>query len=639
MDSRPPFHAPGYRPDIDGLRGIAVLAVVVYHAAPALLPGGFVGVDVFFVISGFLITNIIQDGLERGAFSLHTFYARRIRRLFPALSLVLASALAIGWFTLLADEYSHLGRHVAAGAAFLSNFALWQEAGYFDQAAATKPLLHLWSLGIEEQFYLAWPLLAMLLLPHRRLALIALPLLAAASFAWSLHLSATAPDAAFYSPLSRAWELLAGAMLGVATRTAVGLSPAPQRLAALRPVAGVTGAALLAAGLAWIRPGTPFPGLAALLPVTGTVLLIVAGTGGRSASARLLAWRPLVAAGLVSYPLYLWHWLLISFLHIEYQRDPPAQLLALAVAVSIVLAAITYVAIERRVRYRRGTVAPALVILVLAVGMAGWFVHARGGLGERLGSNIAMGAEQIAAERNAYWNRPHAYRYAESRTRILVFGDSQGQDMYRALAHVPGLGLYVVATDPACAAFDAAKKMYESSAAACAAAFEQLLATPELAAATHLLYAPTWTHEIEPDDHHARYPQNAQRIRAVNPGIRIVLAGPKPLLGPLWLTIDQILRDLTTFSAVEPHLQSISIVQQAELAHARAIAGRIGAHVLDTSAVFCTPAPCPFYVDNRFTYFDQNHWTAFGAEMFAARLQASPQIALFAAPGLDQIPP
>jgi peptidoglycan/LPS O-acetylase OafA/YrhL len=150
---------PKYRPDIDGLRALAVLSVVLFHAFPEVLKGGFIGVDVFFVISGFLISTIIFTSLERGSFSFREFYARRIRRIFPALVLVLASSYVFGWFTLLADEYRQLGKHIAGGAGFISNLMLWTEAGYFDTSAETKPLLHLWSLGIEEQFYFVWPLL------------------------------------------------------------------------------------------------------------------------------------------------------------------------------------------------------------------------------------------------------------------------------------------------------------------------------------------------------------------------------------------------------------------------------------------------------------------------------------------------
>ena len=156
-----PLHLlhPKYRRDIDGLRAVAVLAVVAFHAFPNWVKGGFIGVDVFFVISGYLISTIIFESLDKGTFSFSEFYARRIKRIFPALIIVLVACFTFGWFALFPHEYKQLGEHIAAGAGFLSNIVLWKDAGYFDNAADTKPLLHLWSLGIEEQFYIVWPFL------------------------------------------------------------------------------------------------------------------------------------------------------------------------------------------------------------------------------------------------------------------------------------------------------------------------------------------------------------------------------------------------------------------------------------------------------------------------------------------------
>ena len=202
-----------YRPDIDGLRALAVLFVLLFHAFPSLLPGGFVGVDVFFVISGYLITGLILRDLESGQFSLRHFYARRVRRIFPALCLVMAVSLGYGWLVLTAGEYQQLGRHVASGAAFLANFMFWREAGYFDNAADTKPMLHLWSLGIEEQFYMVWPPLLWLWWRRwRALSWLVIPL-AGLSLGYSLHLAGRDLVADFYSPLTRFWELLLGAWL------------------------------------------------------------------------------------------------------------------------------------------------------------------------------------------------------------------------------------------------------------------------------------------------------------------------------------------------------------------------------------------------------------------------------------------
>lgn len=178
---------PKYRPDIDGLRAIAILSVIGFHAFPFLVQGGFIGVDIFFVISGFLISTIIFGSLERGNFSFVEFYIRRINRIFPALLLVLITCFAFGWFVLLSDEYKQLGKHIAGGAGFISNFIFWNESGYFDNVAEAKPLLHLWSLGVEEQFYIIWPLLLWLAW-KRHLNLLSIAIIVAViSFALNIY--------------------------------------------------------------------------------------------------------------------------------------------------------------------------------------------------------------------------------------------------------------------------------------------------------------------------------------------------------------------------------------------------------------------------------------------------------------------
>src|SRR5882724_7884759 len=202
-----------YRPDIDGLRAVAVMLVVAFHAFPEAMPGGFIGVDIFFVISGFLITGIIARELEQQRFSLVAFYNRRIRRIFPALIVVLGVTLVLGWLWMLPAAYAQLSSDVFASAAFFANIALLLQSGYFDIESAKKPLLHIWSLGIEEQFYLFWPLLLMLVARLRLSMLAAVAVLGAASFVLNVALIGSNPVATFYLPFTRAWELLAGAAL------------------------------------------------------------------------------------------------------------------------------------------------------------------------------------------------------------------------------------------------------------------------------------------------------------------------------------------------------------------------------------------------------------------------------------------
>ena len=298
-----------YRADIDGLRGVAVLAVVAFHAFPAWLRGGFVGVDVFFVISGFLITGILVSANDARTFSFLEFYARRARRIFPALVLVLLATIALGTLVLTGLENVRLGRHVLAGALFSANLLLWREAGYFDAASGSKPLLHLWSLGIEEQFYLLWPcVIVALSLPRlKRFRVTITALTALASFAFGVRILGHDSAGAFYSPAARAWELMAGALLAMLPNVR---APLPQRW---RDIGVLAGALLVAGAMALFTPSTPFPGWYALAPVLGTTLLL--GAGPESwVNKRILSQPPLVSLGLVSYPLYLWHWPLLVML-------------------------------------------------------------------------------------------------------------------------------------------------------------------------------------------------------------------------------------------------------------------------------------------------------------------------------------
>jgi peptidoglycan/LPS O-acetylase OafA/YrhL len=333
-----------YRADIDGLRAVAVTAVVAFHAFPGLAPGGFVGVDVFFVISGYLISGILLESLERGTFSFRGFYARRIRRIFPALLVVLAVFLAFGWFALTPDEYRRLARHSSAAAGFVLNFVLAREAGYFDVAAALKPLLHLWSLAIEEQFYIVWPLVLYLGWKRRRALPWAIGALFAISFAANVLLVGRRPESAFFLPLPRFWELLAGSLLAWAELR--GRVTPSRTLANVLSAAGVV---LLAAAFELLDGARAFPGWWALLPVAGTVLLLAAGA--RAWPNELLALRGPVAIGLVSYPLYLWHWPLLSLATmIGLGRVSLGMRLGL-VTLSGLLAWATYALVEKPIRF------------------------------------------------------------------------------------------------------------------------------------------------------------------------------------------------------------------------------------------------------------------------------------------------
>ncbi len=394
-----------YRPDIDGLRAIAVLAVMYFHFFPKRLRSGFIGVDVFFVISGFLISTIVFSNLERGEFSVLGFYNRRIRRIFPALLAILVALLAIGYFTFLADEYALAGKHVAGGAGFVSNFVLNSESGYFDAAAESKPLLHLWSLGIEEQFYIVWPLL-LAFVRRRNFSFLPITIvIAGVSLGSNLYLLRTSSAAAFYLPLARFWELMVGGLLAYITLHR------PAALERFRDERAVLGAVLLVVGLLVIDRNKAFPGWWALLPTLGTALLISAGPTALL-NRRLLSFKPLVWIGLISYPLYLWHWLLLATYRILgfHLRAAAVSLIAAA----FVLSVITYFFIEKPVRKSRRRLVPiALLIAMAVVGGAGWYVYRAGGL-----EGVGYRTPEKTAFAGYFENSLPAWKYFE-RERIL----------------------------------------------------------------------------------------------------------------------------------------------------------------------------------------------------------------------------
>ena len=346
-----------YRPDIDGLRAIAVILVVNFHAFPEAMPGGFIGVDIFFVISGFLITGIIVRELDQQRFSLLAFYNRRIRRIFPALIVVLCATLVLGWLWMLPAAYAQLSADVFASAAFFSNIALLLQSGYFDIESAKKPLLHLWSLSIEEQFYLFWPLILMLVARMRLSILVAASVIGVASFVLNVALIGSNPVATFYLPFTRAWELLAGAVLACSWNQISQTSTASNLRASI-------GLVLIAVAAGVLETKSAFPGWWAILPVAGAALLLSAPAAWFCRT--LLASRPLVWIGLISYPLYLWHWPLLVFFGIIKFTSLTLIERELILWLSIALAWLTYRFVETPFRF--GPPSP-LRIFSLCTGM------------------------------------------------------------------------------------------------------------------------------------------------------------------------------------------------------------------------------------------------------------------------------
>lgn len=344
-----------FRADINGLRAVAVIAVVLFHFRVAGFGGGFVGVDVFFVISGYLMTRIILGPLAAARFSVFGFYLARARRIFPALAALCALLLLYGWFALSPMDYKLLAKHAGASLLFLSNQVYWKESGYFDADAHEKWLLHTWSLSVEWQFYLLYPLLIVAV--HRLFrrpggVAGALWAVCLASLAWSAWLAFANPSKAFFLLPTRAWEMLAGGLVFMH-------QDACNRLARKLPWREPAGLAAILAASLWLTPDTPWPGLAALLPVAGAALVLL-DSGGRT---RLLGSAALQGVGRWSYSIYLWHWPIVVWLHQSQSRQHGAWIAA-GMAASVLLGWLSFRLVENPARrfVNRFRLAPALAV-------------------------------------------------------------------------------------------------------------------------------------------------------------------------------------------------------------------------------------------------------------------------------------
>jgi peptidoglycan/LPS O-acetylase OafA/YrhL len=358
------------------MRAVAVLGVVIYHAFPWMLPGGLIGVDIFFVISGYLISGILYKGHQAGNFSFKVFYARRIRMLFPALIIVLLICLGYGWLILLPDEFQQLGKHVAAGTVFIQNFVFWQESGYFDTVASLKPLLHLWSLAVEEQFYIFFPLLLLLLWKKPKILAPAMGVLLIGTFILNVVMSVQNSTTDFFLTPYRAWEFLGGSLLAWWHYD----KGHEEEVPLYREAMSWGGVLLLGVGMAFIHTGDAYPGWRALLPVAGTLLLM---EGGRGAwvNRKILSNPAVVWVGLISYPLYLFHWPALSFVHIVKGANPKAVYLVDALIIALILTVLTYYFIEKKIRHNKSkAIIPVLVGAFIATGITGVQVFRNGAI-------------------------------------------------------------------------------------------------------------------------------------------------------------------------------------------------------------------------------------------------------------------
>jgi peptidoglycan/LPS O-acetylase OafA/YrhL len=442
-----------YRRDIDGLRSLAIIPVVLFHLGMLhWFGGGFLGVDVFFVISGFLITKILNDDLNRGQFSILRFYERRIRRIFPALFTILLFCLCAGFFVLLPKEFTALGDMVVATTLFASNIWLFFHENYFGKGAERDLLLHTWSLAVEEQFYLVFPLLlAVLYRAGHRAKLTALWLLAISSLGVNIWMLRNDPAAAFYLPMPRAWELLLGSVLALDAVPTIGIGW-------VRDAFGFVGVGLIAASVVFLDDQTKFMLPIALVPCIGAGMLIMAGASIGSIMTRLLSNPVLVYVGKISYSLYLWHLPLVALYRPLVREDLETVDRIILVLVSVALAAISTRFIERPFRLRASAdIKPTTKVFVfggatMAAAIAcGVVVIASGGMASRfppeivrLGSYLAY--DDVASFRtdscflSTNSNDFHRFRSdlclapATDRPNLLLIGDSHAAHLWSGLA-------------------------------------------------------------------------------------------------------------------------------------------------------------------------------------------------------------
>lgn len=440
-----------YRREIDGLRALAVVPVILFHAGFKAFSGGFVGVDIFFVISGYLITSIILAEKKTATFTLLGFYERRARRILPALFLVMAACVPVAWLMLLPDDMKDFSQSLTAVSVFASNLLFWHKSGYFDSAAELRPLLHTWSLAVEEQYYVLFPVFLLSLWrfgkPRILIVFTALAMLSLALASWLVERE---PSAAFYLLPTRAWELLLGAVIAFYL-----IERAPRNDGRrINQLAGLTGLLLILVAVVAFDQSTPFPGLYALVPASGTALIILFATPATLAGS-LLASRLFVGVGLISYSAYLWHQPLFAFVRHGSLKPPSMSLMLFLAMLSICLAYVSWRFVERPFR-RKGTISRTRLFafaatgsaLFASVGLAGHLTngfegHYLAGLDARQRSILTRPSDKIQDNGDCHFHtfdisKGMQTRFAACQRKygraIVVLGDSHAVNMYEAIS-------------------------------------------------------------------------------------------------------------------------------------------------------------------------------------------------------------
>jgi peptidoglycan/LPS O-acetylase OafA/YrhL len=608
-----------YRTDVEGLRAVAVLPIVLYHFGSTVLSGGFVGVDVFFVISGFVIARSIAADIDAGRYSIANFYFKRICRILPALlALVLVTSAAATILLLPPDLETHY-RSVAAVGGFVSNLFFWKSSGYFEAAAQTRPLLHTWSLAVEEQFYIfAPPLFAYLYRRWRAKWAPIILALAAVSLAISVAAVFVSPKAGYFLLPSRGWELLLGAALALG-----GLS-GPSRHDVREFLALIGGGAIVGAILMLDRD-SPFPGWNALYPCLGTAMIIYAGMGTKRFPIvnRLLSVAPLRWIGRISYSLYLVHWPIVALFQYRALRGPTAAEGAAMLVASIVLATLSWRFIEEPARQfahrigtadqHRGRVVMAGAAVSLAIIGAGLAGAATGGLPGRFPAyhHVAVaGQEQWGGaacfnedpSRAIPWNAKTCTRVHGHGGRVLLWGDSY------AAHYVPGLVArratidrdvlqYTFAGCPPILAY------YSAARVGCSASNARVPGMIRAFGIDQVVMSARW--DGVPLRTLERLHETVATLRAL--GVRVTVVGQSPLFGAEPQTIDFLsgqYRQARTASWPEMVNPQVAAAVRSQAA---------GASFVDPVASLCTGGDCAYRDGSAWFYTDEGHLSAAGA--------------------------
>jgi len=609
-----------YRAEIDGLRALAVLPVILFHAGFELFSGGFVGVDVFFVISGYLITTILVEDIEKNRFSLVSFYERRARRILPALFFVMLMCLPFAWAFMPPSQMEDFSQSLIAVSLFVSNILFWRESGYFDSAAEDKPLLHTWSLAVEEQYYLLFPVFLILAWRFGKdrvfwtIVFFAGISLALSEWGWR-----NSPTANFYLSPTRAWELFAGSIAAFLVQ---------KHGAKSSNILSCIGLFAILFSIFIYDELTPFPSLYALVPVGGVVLLILFAQKDTIA-AKLLSTRPLVAIGLISYSAYLWHQPLFAFARIKLNESPSATLMLLLSLASIVLAIFSWKFIEKPFRSREAYSSTFVfsrsslgIVVFLFLGLILWKTPV---------FDIKYEVTQLRIIEERKFNRDYMKEQAfdrygcffdfsqeasvlldnqcvkeSSRKRILLFGDSEAAHYIEGLRTLEETYDYTVMqfTGASCRAIN-----YPLSNSRCEEFFRifRKQIVPELSEDDTVLVASNWwsTHEKIGSELLFDYLKSTVDLIKKS-GANVVIIGNTP---------DFIKDPYEQLLFVEPHDTTYLLAQNylpSDLVVMR-VAEKSDVKYFLPANLLCNGLQCKFKESSEYLFFDSGHLSTYGS--------------------------